>query len=142
MRQSHNRGFVEQRYLTVFFGIFLLSILLFAGSRALPLLSGPRIVLDTGSPRIKDRGTVQVSGKVYRSTTFTIDNSVVIPDENGTFVKELFLTSGHTIMTLTAADRFGRRVHITIPIYIPNYGTQKNNEESSGRKNGDQGEKK
>jgi len=130
------RGFVDTRLLIGAFSLFLVLVLLFAGTRAYGLLEGPRIILSP--PRVED-GFVTLEGVVRRSAYFSINGRIVAPEQNGNFSEHLLLTPGHTIMTIEARDRFDRTTKEIIPIYVPEYASEKTSsqEESSTEESGD-----
>lgn len=134
MRRKINRGFIETRLLIGGFSIFLVLVLIFALSRAYGLIQGPVIELNTAvlASEISD-GFVVLQGKVYRNAYFAINGRVVAPEQNGNFEERLFLTPGHTIMTIQARDRFDRTTQEIIPIYVPEYASEEkdNSQESS-----------
>tara|TARA_B100000745_G_scaffold261784_1_gene185720 strand:- start:4098 stop:4535 length:438 start_codon:yes stop_codon:yes gene_type:complete len=132
------RGFVDTRLLVAGFSLFLLLVILFALSRAYGLVQGPHIELNEEVlySQIED-GFIVLEGKVYRNAHFEINGRTVAPEQNGNFSERLLLSSGHTIMTIRARDRFDRTTQEIIPIYIPEYASeetssQKDNEEGGG----------
>jgi len=133
------RGFIETRLLIGGFSIFLVLVLVFALSRAYGLIQGPVIELNKAvlASEISD-GFVVLKGKVYRNAYFAINGRVVAPEQNGNFEERLFLTPGHTIMTIQARDRFDRTTQEIIPIYVPEYASEEkdNSQESSAEEDG------
>ncbi|GEM_PF-2246714 len=134
----NDRGFVDTRLLVAGFSLFLLLIILFALSRAYGLVQGPHIELNEEVLYSQiDDGFIVLEGKVYRNAHFEINGRTVAPEQNGNFSERLLLSSGHTIMTIRARDRFDRTTQEIIPIYIPEYASeetssQKDNEEGGG----------
>lgn len=91
--------------------LVLLAILGFGVIKASPLLLGPHLsLISPADGTATEDGVVNISGNVYRTDSLTLNGAVVLPDENGHFSKLLVLPAGHTILSLTAADRFGRSV--------------------------------
>tara|TARA_B100000508_G_scaffold60333_2_gene47535 strand:- start:77697 stop:78155 length:459 start_codon:yes stop_codon:yes gene_type:complete len=137
-RRMNDRGFVDTRLLVAGFSLFLLLIILFALSRAYGLVQGPHIELNEEVLYSQiDDGFIVLEGKVYRNAHFEINGRTVAPEQNGNFSERLLLSSGHTIMTIRARDRFDRTTQEIIPIYIPEYASeetssQKDNEEGGG----------
>lgn len=133
------RGFLNTRLLIGGFSLFLLLVLIFGASRAYGIVQGPSIVLKESSLYSEvDKGFVILEGTVYRSAHFEINGRSVSPEQNGNFAERLLVSPGHTIMTIRARDRFDRTTEEIIPIYIPEYASEKNSEqESSTEENGD-----
>jgi hypothetical protein len=129
------RGFLDARVLFAVFSLFIVVILGFAFSRAQGILQGPKIVLHEEKlyQSITD-GFITLEGRVYRNAHFEINGRTVAPEQNGNFSERLYLSSGHTIMTIRARDRFQRSTEEIIPIYVPTYAS----EEESSREETDQ----
>ena len=129
MRIMSNRGFVEVRFVIGFFVLLLIAIGTFGFSRAYSLILGPSVTI---SSLASENGRVTIKGSVARHTHFSINDRSVTPEQNGVFTEHLFVSSGHTIMSLYARDRFGREIEKKISLYTQHHGNQENNEESSG----------
>lgn len=87
---------------------------------ALPLLSGPQFHLSTPlEGTTTPSGFVKVSGSVHRVVALTLDGAPLLSESNGSFSKTLTLPSGTSLITLTAADRFGHTVTKTRTIFVP-----------------------
>jgi hypothetical protein len=100
--------------------LVLLAILGFGVAKAMPLILGPRLTIDspadgTSSPD----GFLTVSGTAYRTDSLTLDGASVLPDANGHFEKLVVLAAGHTILSLSATDRFGRSTHLYRTVSVP-----------------------
>lgn len=90
-------------------GVVLIALVAYGLMEARPLLLGPRIVLDSPTDgAISTDGYVDVSGTAYRTQTLTLDGAPLLIDESGKFHILLTFPSGGVILSLTAADRFGR----------------------------------
>ena len=101
--------------------IALLVLLGYGFVEALPLISGP--ALTVASPKqdaVAVDGVVTVSGIVARTSVLTVNGATVLPEENGNFSTTLAFARGTSILTVTAADRFGRTVRRTRTIFVPN----------------------
>ena len=135
---SMQRGFLDTRLLIGSFVLFLVLIAGFATTRAYGLVEGPRIVL---APVQIEDGFVTLEGTVYRGAYFSINGRTVAPEQNGNFSEHLLLTPGHTIMSIEARDRFDRTTKEIIPIYVPEYASEKtSSEEDSPEEGGASGE--
>lgn len=131
------RGFLDARVLFAVFSLFIVVILGFAFSRAQGILQGPKIVLHEEKlyQSITD-GFITLEGRVYRNAHFEINGRTVAPEQNGNFSERLYLSPGHTIMTIQARDRFQRSTEEIISIYVPEYASE---EETSSREESNQG---
>jgi hypothetical protein len=118
------------RILIALFGTF---IVVFGSTRLYPLLAGPSLTLST-SPYLETTGpTITVEGRVERISELSIAGLTVLPTEDGTFSRELFVQKGHTILQIVAKDRRGRSVTQEVHVYRTNeemYGTQNQSENS------------
>lgn len=111
---------------------FVLLAVLFALSRVAPLLLGPSLRLDTPeSLTVPSPGFLVVSGEVSRSLDTRVAGAVVYPDERGRFEKAMLLQPGHTILTVTARDRFGATARREIRVTVPYPDHARTEEESS-----------
>lgn len=101
-------------------GLILILLVGYGVYEGLPLLLGPRIVLDspTQDMNVPD-GVLTVSGKVSRAAGLALDGAPVLPDEAGAFSSTLAFPRGSSILTLTARDRFGRTVSLSRTIFVP-----------------------
>ena len=98
----------------------LLAILGFGVAKAMPLILGPSIAIisptdGTSSPD----GFVTVEGNAYRTDALSLNGARLLPEADGHFSKLLVLPSGHTILSLTAADRFGRSITLYRTVTVP-----------------------
>lgn len=100
-------------------GAVLVALAAYGLMEARPLLLGPRIVLDSpvdGS--VSPDGFVDVSGTAYRTQSLTLDGAPLLIDESGKFHTLLTFPSGGVILSLTAADRFGRTHRVTRTVAV------------------------
>ena len=129
-RISKARGFIRLRYGIYFSIFFFICIALFALHNTNDLTRGPEIqvsvISDPQTPSL-----VIFKGMVERISHLTLNERAISPDQSGVFNEELFLSQGHTIMTIRASDRFNRTITRTIPIYIPNHASKKNKTEEN-----------
>lgn len=88
--------------------------------KAWPLLAGPSLSVESPIENGSyPGGIVAVRGIAERATTFTINGSPVMHDQNGAFSSTLTFPRGGSILTLVATDRFGRTVTATRSIFVP-----------------------
>ncbi|MEJ0053599.1 MAG: hypothetical protein WDN10_02640 [bacterium] len=100
--------------------LVLLAILGFGVVKGLPLVLGPRIVLSSPADgAVIPDGFLVVSGTAYRIDSLTLNGAKILPEASGHFEKLLVLPSGHTILSLTAADRFGRSTILRRTVVVP-----------------------
>lgn len=101
-------------------GVLLLGLLGYSLFAALPLLSGPKLLLETPvAYGTASDGFVSVSGFSRYTESLTLNESQLLLDENDHFATTLLLPSGSAILTLTATDRFGRSVTERRTVFIP-----------------------
>ncbi|MEO6536312.1 MAG: hypothetical protein ABIT47_01355 [Candidatus Paceibacterota bacterium] len=99
-------------------GAILLAVIVGYGLiKALPLLTGPVIHIDTLTAA--DTGLTILSGTAIHTKTLTLNGGTLLIDEHGAFSKSLTLPRGDVILTLTATDRFGREQTIRRDVIIP-----------------------
>jgi len=88
--------------------------------KAVPILIGPRIVLDSPAPyqSVTD-GFMTISGTAIHTQEMTLNGAPFLFDEKGKFATTLVLPKGGAILTLSATDRFGRRVSVERSVFVP-----------------------
>ena len=88
---------------------------------AWPLLAGPSLSVTSPVENASiPGGIVTVSGRALRVAELSLDGAPLLHDEQGNFSTTLTFPRGTSILTLSATDRFGRRVTLTRDIFIPN----------------------
>src|SRR5690349_4302265 len=104
----------------VIVGVLLAALLVYGFIEARPLLTGPTLTIDSPTEgETVAGGTLTVSGHVARAVSFTLDGAPVPPDQQRAFSSPLSFPRGTSILTLTAADRFGRQLRLTRTICVP-----------------------
>lgn len=96
---------------------FSLTVVGYGIYKALPIILGPKIVID--SPENGDivNGTsIAVRGSVNRTNALYINDIPTAFTESGTFETKLALYPGSNILIVKAIDRFGRTVTKTVNI--------------------------
>jgi hypothetical protein len=86
------------------------------------LIEGPVIVID--SPRnwtATSTTGVIISGEAQNISFLTINDKASYTDEQGHFSELFSLPIGVTVLTVAAADRFGRRATKSVSIQVLNY---------------------
>lgn len=133
------RGFIAQNILIICLVLVGATFVVFGLFRSQNILLGPSITLS--EPTIKE-GSISLIGKVSRSANFSINGTSIAPEQNGDFNERLFLTPGHTIITLQARDRFDRTTSLELPVYIPEYASEEinNTQEDSSESSNEGGE--
>lgn len=87
---------------------------------AWPLIAGPSLTID--SPRdsaVAPDGIIEISGVAHRTASLTLDGAPLLHKQDGSFSKTMTFPVGGSILTFTAADRFGRTVSATRTIFVP-----------------------
>jgi len=105
------------KYLTI---AVLCAIALYGFMEAWPLLRGPSLSISSpaNDASFLD-GIVAVSGKAERATVLTLNGAPILHEEDGSFLSTLTLPRGSSILTIVAADRFGRSVTATRTVFVP-----------------------
>lgn len=94
-------------------GIFLFILIvaiLYGGSRAVPLLSGPSI--EIYSPKDGEAvasTTFEISGRTTHAKEITLQGKPISINTEGYFTERLVASPPYTIIVLVATDRYGRR---------------------------------
>lgn len=105
------------RYLV---GAVLLALIAYGTLEAWPLIAGPALAVSSPvDHRAFPGGIVTVEGRALRAASLTLDGAPLLRDQNGLFSSTLTFPRGGSILTFTAADRFGRTVTVTRTIFIP-----------------------
>lgn len=99
----------------------VLTILLGYGViKAVPLLLGPQIKIETPSESASvPDGFMTLSGRAIHTQSLTLNGAPFLIDETGRFEETLLLPKGGAILSLVATDRFGRTTSVTRTVYIP-----------------------
>lgn len=88
--------------------------------KALPLVSGPSIRIDSPLPYATlPGGEILLSGQARHTETLIVNGGVLLIDQEGNFKTLLTLPAGGAILSLTAEDRFGRSVTKQVTVYTP-----------------------
>jgi hypothetical protein len=101
-------------------GVVLVILIGYGFIEAYPLLSGPFLSVNpvTAEGTTTD-GVVGVSGTTKRAVSLTLDGAPLLMDESGNFATTLTLPKGTSLLTLSAADRFGHTISKQVPVYTP-----------------------
>lgn len=76
------------------------------------LLVGPEIIITNELSQIQNQRHIMVEGEARNIAYLTLNGRRIYTDRQGSFSEELVLENGYTIMTLRAADRYGRETKI------------------------------
>lgn len=108
-------------YLKFFMGaVVLVGILWYGHFQARFFLAGPLIELEPLETVQTERVAV-IRGRAENITEITLNGKSIYTDEAGNFTDEIILPDGYTIMTIRAADRFGRTTSLEKElVYVPN----------------------
>jgi hypothetical protein len=100
--------------------LVLLAIIAFGAVKAMPLILGPALRIDSPTDGASSTdGFVTVAGIAWRTDSLTLDGAPLLPEADGHFSKLLVLPEGQAILSLTAADRFGRSVTLHRTVSVP-----------------------
>ena len=98
----------------------LVALVGYGSVKALPLIAGPSLVIDTPTDNVPfPGGIVAVRGRAARAARLSLDGAPLLRDQNGNFSSILTFPRGGSILTFTATDHFGRAVSITRSIFVP-----------------------
>lgn len=88
--------------------------------KAVPILIGPEIKIDSPvAHQSATDGFITISGRAIHTQELTLNGAPFLIDEKGRFETTLLLPSGGAILTLSATDRFGRRISVERSVYVP-----------------------
>lgn len=101
-------------------GVVLVILIGYGLMEAYPILTGPSLAVNpiTAEGTTTD-GVVSISGKATRTVTLTLDGGPLLMDESGDFATTLTLPRGTSVITLTGADRFGRKTSKQFSVFTP-----------------------
>ena len=101
--------------------VLLLALAAYGCVEAWPLAAGPSLTIDAPADQatLAHDGIVMVKGNAARAAELALDGTPITREENGDFSVTLTLPRGGSILTLTAADRFGRQVTATRSVFVP-----------------------
>jgi hypothetical protein len=111
------------RYVRIIVGVLLtLIILIYAGTKSINLLSGPKLTLErpkNGETVSSDLLTIQ--GYARNIAFLTLNDRRIFVNDTGVIFDQLLLYEGYNIITLKAKDKFGRETSLVREvIYKPN----------------------
>jgi hypothetical protein len=98
----------------------LVALVGYGSVKALPLIAGPSIVINSPSGNAPfPGGIVAIRGRAPRAARLSLDGAPVLRDQNDNFSSMLTFPRGGSILTFTATDHFGRTVSATRSIFVP-----------------------
>lgn len=104
---------------------YLIGTVLFIGAvygcvEAWPLVIGPKLVIETPADNTTfPGGIVSIHGRALHTAQLTLNNVLVLRDQEGNFSSTLPFPRGGSILTFVATDRFGKTVTATRSIFVP-----------------------
>lgn len=100
-------------------GLLLLASLVYAYIQSRNLIYGPSItVLSPINGSGLDNHLVTIKGVTKNVATLTLNDRQIFPDESGNFLETLVLPSGYTIISIKAADKFGKKTEQTLSLTV------------------------
>lgn len=104
-----------------FIGAVLVALAAYGGVEAWPLIAGPSIVIDSPADNaaFPPDGVVSIRGRAPRAARLLLNGVPLLRDRHGNFSTVLAFPGGGSVLTFTAADRFGRTVITTRSIFVP-----------------------
>ena len=104
--------------------LIVLVVLLYGLFEARRLLEGPQIIIDfPAHGSATSSALVVVTGMAQNIAFLTINDRPSFTDEQGRFVYHFSPAAGYTVVTVAAADRFGRRTSRSVSFNLLNYCT-------------------
>jgi len=87
---------------------------------AWPLIIGPGLVIEIPADNTTfPGGIVGIRGRALHTAQLTLNNALVLRDQDGNFSSTLTFPRGGSILTFVATDRFGKTVTATRSIFVP-----------------------
>ncbi len=100
-----------------FFGILLLTAVIYGGWRAYPLFVGPHITIHTPSDgEAVASTTFQLTGQVSRVKDISIQGRSIPIDKEGNFSEILTAHAPYTILVITATDFYNKTITKTLKV--------------------------
>lgn len=101
-------------------GLILVTLVLYGGFKAAPLVLGPSLSLSSPvEGKSYPDGAVPVVGTAHHAEKLTLNGLPLLIDEQGQFSTSLDLPHGSAILSMTVTDRFGRTHSYTRTVYVP-----------------------
>ncbi|PJE74605.1 MAG: hypothetical protein COV01_01065 [Candidatus Taylorbacteria bacterium CG10_big_fil_rev_8_21_14_0_10_41_48] len=83
----------------------------YAAFQAEALYLGPRINIDSPTSGIStSTSLITISGSASNISYLSLNGEKIFTDEQGIFKESILLSYGYNIVTVSATDRFGRKV--------------------------------
>lgn len=84
------------------------------------LIVGPEVVITNEPNHVQNQRHIVIEGEARNIAYLTLNGRQIFTDRQGSFSEELVLENGYTIMTLRAADRYGRETKVEKTfVFIP-----------------------
>ena len=94
---------------TIAIAIFAIFIISYAVFRSRDLYNGPQITIsEPADGAVLTESLVTIKGIITNATAVTLNDRKIFLDQAGNFNEKLLLSSGYTIITLKAEDRYKR----------------------------------
>lgn len=97
------------RLRTILISALFIAVIGYTGIEARALIEGPTISVDSiRDGAVLDSSLIKISGTSSHIASMTLNGRTILTDTEGNFSEELLLPLGYTILSIHAADRFGR----------------------------------
>jgi len=84
------------------------------------MVAGPALELVSPTEgAVVTGGIVTISGTALRTAALTLNGAPLLHEGDGDFTTVLALPPGVSVVTITAADRFGKRIAMTRTVFVP-----------------------
>lgn len=106
----------------------LLVVLLIGGAlyvswQARFLIAGPKVAIEGEMSTAQNERVIMLKGAASNVTKLYLNGRPIAINQQGGFVEGVVLENGHTIVSIDAEDRYGRRVHWEKPfVYVKEEG--------------------
>jgi Glucodextranase, domain B len=109
--------YLRKIFFIILISLFTLSIFTYGFYKALPLILGPKVVVNYPNQGENVNGTtVAVRGVVSRAKELYVNGIATGFSENGIFETRLAVYPPHSIIFIVAKDKFGRSHSVTLNI--------------------------
>ena len=98
-------------------GLVAVSIGGYAYLKSREYLRGPQITIQTPADgSTQTTAPLTISGQAINVAYITLNGAPIFVDSNGAFNENILLLPGYNVVTLDAADRFGKKIRKTLQL--------------------------
>ncbi len=100
----------------IFIYIFLFVLICFTSYKLYPIVSGPKIIINSTESPNTDKSIIVVSGQILRAKKVTIMDREIVLDQNGNFREAFLSQKPYNIFYIMATDKWGRNIEKRIVV--------------------------